>query len=114
MAVLNVQDALVAGAAITYAAAAGGGDSFDNNGLVLLHVKNGSGAPITVTVDDPNTPNPGNATQFNPDVAIAVPAAGDRLIGPFPPFRFNDVNGRVNLTYSGVTSLTVGVIRVRT
>lgn len=113
MAVLTVQDAAIAGLAETFAAAAGGGDSFANNGLCLLHIKNASGAPITVTVDDPGSPAPAGATQFNPDVAVIVPAAGERLIGPFPPFRFNDSNGRVNLTYSGVTTLTVAVVRIR-
>lgn len=114
MAVLTPQDVVLTGLTEALVAAAGGGDSFDNNGQCVFVVNNGSGASITVTFDDPNTPNPGNAAQFNPDVAVVIPAGQKRYIGPFPPFRFNDPNGRVNVTYSGVTSLTVGVTRLRT
>jgi hypothetical protein len=115
MAALPVQDAGLAGAAVVYTAANAGGDSVQNNGLVLLHFKNVGGSPITVTIDDPGTPNPGAATAFNPDVSVVVPATtGDRIVGPFPPFRFNDANGNLQLAYTGVTGLTVGVIRART
>jgi hypothetical protein len=113
MAVLTVQDMSLAGVTDALVAAAGGGDSFDNNGLCLFVVNNASGGAITVTFDDPQSPNPGNAVAFNPDVTVSVPAAGRRTIGPFPPFRFNDPNGRVQVAYSGVTSLTVGVYRIR-
>lgn len=107
MAVLTPVTVTLAGVADNLVAAAGGGDSFPNNGHTVFVVNNGSGGAITVTFDDPNTPNPGNASQFNPDVAVSVPAGQRRTIGPFPPFRFNDANGRVNVSYSGVTSLTV-------
>lgn len=113
MAVLTVQDAAISGLAESLVAAAGGGDSFDNNGNCLLEVVNGGGGSINVTIDDPNSPNPGSASAFNPDVVIAVPNGTTRLIGPFPPFRFNDVNGRVQVAYSGVTTVTVRVIRIR-
>lgn len=111
MAVLTPVDVTLAGVADNLVAAAGGGDSFPNNGHVVFVVNNGSAGAITVTFDDPNTPNPGSASQFNPDVAVSVPAGARRTIGPFPPFRFNDANGRVNVTYSGVTSLTVMPLR---
>lgn len=112
MAVLTVQDAVVSGLTESLAAAAGGGDSFDNNGQCILEVVNGGGGSITVTIDDPGSPSPAGATQFNPDVAVTVGAGASKLIGPFPPFRFNDANGRVNVSYSGVTTVTVRVIRV--
>jgi len=107
MAVLNPVVVNLAGVADDLVAADVGGDSFPNNGHTVFVVDNGSGGAITVTFDDPNTPNPGNASQFNPDVAVSVPAGERRTIGPFPPFRFNDANGRVKVSYSGVTSLTV-------
>ena len=114
MAILTPIDTLVAGVADSLVAAAGGGDSFSNNGHCLFVVNNASGGAITVTFDDPNSPSPASASQFNPDVAVSVPAGARRTIGPFPPFRFNDANGRVNVTYSGVTSLTVEVLRTFT
>lgn len=114
MATLTPQDASVAGIVDTLGAAAGGGDQFSNNGLCLLHVKNASGGSINVTIDDPNSVNPGSATSFNPDVVVAVGAGVEKLIGPFPPFRFNDANGMVQVAYSAVTSVTVSVVRLRT
>jgi hypothetical protein len=88
---------------VSHAAAAS--DSFSNNGKVMVRVNNGGGAPITLTVDDPNSSLPA-ATAFNPDAAIVVTNAQARIIGPFPPARFNDANGRVQLAWSGTTSVT--------
>lgn len=114
MANLTVQDGAVTGITPNMQAAAGGGDTFDNNGNVLVEIANGSGSPITVTFDDPGSTTPPGATQFNPDVAVVVPAAGRRIVGPLPPYRFNNAQGRVAMTYSGVTSLTIGLYRTRT
>jgi hypothetical protein len=93
---------------------AGGGDSFPNDGYTCLLITNGSGAPITVTfADGPGAVSPEGAVAFNADVAVAVPAGASRLVGPFTDkARFNDVNGRVVVTYSGITSLTVKAIRM--
>jgi len=113
VAVLTPVESSLAGVADNLVAAAGGGDSFPNNGNTVFVVNNASGGSITVTFDDPNSQNPGQASQFNPDVAVAVGAGLRRTIGPFPPFRFNDVNGRVQVTYSGVTSLTVMALQIR-
>lgn len=91
------------------AAAAGGGDTFINNGRELLHIKNASVSPITVTVVTPGTVDGGAIA----DLAIVVPAGATHMAGPFPPQNYNDtgaVGGLVSLTYSGVTTLTVGVI----
>lgn len=113
MAVINPVDVSLAGVADNLVAAAPGGDSFVNNGHVVLIVNNASGGEVTVTVNDVGTPNPGNAVQFNPDVAVAVPAGARRTIGPFPPFRFNDTNGRVNVSYSAAAGVTVMPLRMR-
>lgn len=116
MAILAVQDTSLAGITPTTPAGANGGDSFPNNGNVILELINASGGAITVTADDPNSATPVSAQQFNPDVQISVPAGQRRIWGPFPPFRFNDVNGRVALTYgtNPPTGLTIGLYRTRT
>lgn len=114
MANLVVQDGTVAGITPNMQAAAGGGDTFDNNGNVLVEINNGGGAPITVTFDDPGSVSPPSAQQFNPDVQVTVPNGARRIIGPFPPYRFNNAQGRVAIAYSGVTSVTVGLYRTRT
>lgn len=102
------QSPTLAGLNPTFNAAAGGGDSFDNNGKQLVEFVNGSGGALTVTFDAPNADNYGIIDNVH-DNAISVPAAGRRIFGPFPTGRFNDANGRVQMTYSGVTSLTFAV-----
>lgn len=92
-------------------AAAGGGDTFVNNGREYFHVKNGSGAPITVTFVTPVTVDGGAVANLD----AVIPAGASHLIGPFPPQNYNDtgaVGGILSVTYSGVTTLTVGVITI--
>ena len=109
MAVLAVQRVTAAGTAPTYAAAAAGGDTVDaSSGEVCLHVKNGGGAAITVTVADPGkTPaaNPGTPT------AVTVPAGGDRFIY-VPIGTINPATGLSAVSYSAVTSVTVAALGV--
>lgn len=119
MATLTVQDIPLGGAAATYGAAAAGGDLFaprasGPGAAVLLHVKNGHTAAQTVTVDDPVSRDPGSASAFNPDVAVSVPASGERFILLKPIERFVNADGNVSLTYSGVTALTLAVLRLIT
>jgi len=110
MATLTPVSAALTGATFTPVAAAGGGDQFANpRGNALLYVKNGSGAPITVTFAAQTTARPAEGPFPSMTVAnnaVAVAAGGERLIGPVPA-AFNDGNGNVQITYSGVTSLTV-------
>lgn len=81
------------------------------NARLVLRFANTSGSIVTVTVDDPTSVTPANATAFNPDVAIAVPATtGVRRLelSGSSLARFRDpATGRVNLTYSAVASFTV-------
>lgn len=113
MAVLTVQTIARTGLAPAYAAANAGGDDMPNDGKTFLHVKNASGGSINVTIAS-NYPSaslpPGTAVA---NQVVAVPATtGDRMIGPFPQSSFNDANGRCNITYSGVTSLTVAAAQL--
>ncbi len=105
MATLATQTHSLAGLVPTYAAAAGGGDRFTPGDNVYLEVVNGSGASITVTVDSKVNSNYG--TDVN--VAVAIAAGARAKIGPFPAQRFAASDGLGDITYSGVTTLTVGV-----
>lgn len=107
MANYQPQTPSLTGLNLTMNAAAGGGDSFENNGNVLLRVNNGSGAPITVTADGPR-PDSFGITDNSHDLALTIPAGENRIWGPFPTNRFNDANGRVQLAWSGVTTVTFG------
>jgi hypothetical protein len=97
----------------TYVAANAGGDTVAPSDTTFLHVKNASGAPITVTVDDVGSVSPSGAQAFNPDYSVSVPAAGERMIGPIGPGRFaNASDGLAHISYSGVTSLTIGAFQI--
>lgn len=100
------QECTSAGLEVTFESANADGNYFTNNGRKVLRVKNGGGADITITVDSPTECDQG----FTHDVEVTVTASEERDIGPFKTTRFNDSNGRVNITYSGVTSVTVAVI----
>lgn len=95
----------------TYNAANGGGDSFVNDGKTVLHIKNGSAGPLTVTVPAvaSTTEKSGFGTLSKADAAIAVPAGEERFLGKFPVQAFGAL---ASITYSGVTSLTVAVLRI--
>jgi hypothetical protein len=108
MALLTPQQVGITGRKATYAAASGGGDTLKPDDSVCLHVKNGSGGSITVTVVVPGE----KFGQPLTDVAVAIPGGEDRFIGPFPRELADPADGLVDITYSDVTSLTVAALRV--
>ena len=118
MALLNVQTVAMDGTVITFAAAAGAGDSVINSGRVELRIRNASGAPKNVTIEGPGVDNFGisHATAF--DLTVSIPAAaggipGEKTMGPFPANRFNDAQGRVQIAYpGGETDLSVAAVAV--
>lgn len=113
MATLTAQEIVEAGLEASYDAATGGGDDFVNNGKEFIHVKNGSGGDITVTVTAQRTIT--NKAGFGPmtksDSAVVVTAGEERFIGPFPISAFNNSTGKAVITYSGVTSLTIAILK---
>lgn len=108
MATLNVQRVSLIGLAPVFVAASVGGDEFVNSGRAVLHVKNDDTTNKTVTVNSQTPCNQG----FDHDVVVTVPASGELVIGPFPKNRFDDANGKVQVTYSAVTAVTVAVVEV--
>jgi hypothetical protein len=92
------------------AAAAGGGDSFFMTGKDVLLVNNGSGGTITVTLVA--VADNFGVTNAAHNLTFAILAGKLCAIGPLTLARFKDANGLCQITYSGVTSLTVGVLRV--
>ena len=115
MAELTVQQISEAGGAATYVAAtAGDGDTADNNGNMFLHIKNGGGGSITVTITALTTSVDsgvyGDLTKANASIAVA--SETEAFIGGFAPAAFNDGNGEIAITYSGVTSVTIAALYV--
>ncbi len=109
MAILAIQQISRVGLNPSVAAAAAGGDAFPNTGKVFLRAKNANAAAartLTVASQLPAGAVPQGAAKT--DLAVEVPAQGERWIGPFDPASFNDANGRVVVTYDSEADLTVG------
>jgi hypothetical protein len=92
-------------------AAAGGGDTAETGAGVFLVVKNASGSSITVTVATPET--------FDGDLALAdrtvsVAATTGQSFIPLTARYRDPATGVAAITYSAVTTVTVGVFRVAT
>lgn len=109
MAQLIPQVVVLTGITPTLVAAEAGGDNFENSGRDFIHIKNGDAAAMDVTVDSQVDCNQG----VDHDVVVNIPAStGEKFIGPFPKDRFNDEGGKVQITYSAVTGVTIGIVRV--
>jgi hypothetical protein len=106
MADIALQDFSLSGAAASYSAAAGGGDSFAYDPAGVIHCKNGGGGSITMTVVVPGA----TYGQNNPDIAVSVPNGGDRFV-KMAAGMVNPATGKIDVTYSGVTSVTVAALR---
>lgn len=108
MAALTTAQITQAGTLVTLVAAGAGGDTVIAGASTWLHVKNGSASSITVTIDDPTSATPTAATAFNPDAAITVAAGAERIIGPISARFGAPATGLASVTYSAVTTVTVG------
>jgi hypothetical protein len=84
------------------------GDVFTNTGTQFLFVKNGGGAPTTVTLKFGT--NGKVDGQAGTERTVSVTNGTEQIIGPFPPYTYNDANGQVTVVCSPVTSVTVQVI----
>lgn len=77
------------------------------NDRMFLHVKNTSGASITVTLVDPGL-TPSGSAATNP--TISVPAAGERMIF-INPSLMSPVSGTIQVNFSATASVTAALIR---
>jgi hypothetical protein len=93
--------------------AATNGDTMPAGPNNYLHVKNASGAAVTVTATPPAGSGPLATTigalALSPTVAATT---GDMIYGPFPTYPFGDGNGNVTFTYSATASVTVKALTV--
>lgn len=109
MATLATQVVALAGLNPTYASATGGGDKSECGDRVFLHVKNGSGSSVTVTL----TSTASVRGQAVANLTVAVPAAGERMIGPVQPDLFQNASDSLcAIGYSSATSVTVAALRI--
>lgn len=109
MAELTPQVIVLAGITPALVAAEAGGDDFVNSGRDFIHIKNGDASPMDVTINSQVDCNQG----VDHDISVTIPAStGEKFIGPFPKDRFNDTAGKIQITYSAVTSVTIGIVRL--
>ncbi len=91
-----------------FAAASGGGDTCETGAGIELHVKNGGGSPVTVTLAYPG--------KYDGDQTVSgrtfvVPITTGHTVIPVRDVYRDPATGRAAITYSGVTSVTVAVVR---
>lgn len=106
MALLSPQNVTTAGKKPTLAAATAGGDTFRTTGRELFAVKNAGTGSVTLTFDVKRT---FRGQDYN-ETAVIPDDTDVYLCGPFPADVFGDEDGIVSVSYSGVTSVTVGVL----
>lgn len=110
MALLTATSALVTGVDITPQAVSES-DTISRSDIgtngALLQITNGSGSPITVTINDPGTTpasNPGTSASF------AVAAAGNPFVRILPA-NVNPTTNVATVTFSDTTTVTYRLIR---
>ena len=111
MAVITPQVIVAEGIVRSHEGCASGGDEFVNSGRHYISVINAHGAdPRTVTINSQINCNQG----VDHDIAIVITAAQDeKIFGPFPKDRFNDADGKVQITYSdSAADLTIAVFEL--
>lgn len=116
MAALSIQPILVTGLAASYAAATGGGDTMAHSSSArrVLHVKNAGVGSINVTITKQisTVRVPGVASALAvADLVVAVANGAEKFIGPFSD-AYGDSSGNVNISYSGVSSVTVAALEL--
>ncbi|MBS3927087.1 MAG: hypothetical protein KGZ65_00080 [Sphingomonadales bacterium] len=80
-----------------------------NDGKTILHIKKSGATDCTVTIATPNTVD-GLAVG---DLTVTVPATtGDKHIGPFPREIYNNADGKIAVTFSNITGLTMAAARI--
>ena len=77
--------------------------SLYNDGHTIFFIKNGGGAPITVTADSQELCNQG----LDHDIIITIPNAENRVCGPYPVERFNDGTGHIRFDFSAIDTVTI-------
>lgn len=106
---LGLSGSTYSGTNPTFVAAVGPDTFLNRDGRTYLEVINAGGSPITVTLN--SLSNCGQGHDHN--VVVTVPNGERRKIGQLDPGRFSDSSGLVTVTYSGITSVTVGAFSLR-
>jgi hypothetical protein len=111
MAVLTVQTITLsaAGTAVTWNSAGASGDTFTNNGRVLVVAKNLSTSSCAVTLVTPQKMT--GASLAVGDLTVPVAASTTIAIGPLPTGTFNAASSVVSMTYANDSTLTLALLK---
>lgn len=109
MAALTVLTSSLSAQNLGAAAAESGGDTFVNDGRVILYFKNTNATTRTITIVTAATIL---GSLSIGDVSVSIAQNEEKIVGPFPVRYFNNSSGQVSISYSGVTNLTVAAIQV--
>lgn len=116
MATLTVQNIDNDGLTPSFASANSGGDDFvcQDDQRTYLEVLNGGGSTITVTVaaQQSSAQQSGVGAVAVSALTMSVAASGRGKLGPFGAAHIRGNDGKVQVSYSAVTSVTVGVFRL--
>lgn len=108
MADLAYQTSAATGVDLTFVAAAGGGDTVPVDPRGVLIVRNADASSKTVTVVVPGT----KYGQALADITKSIAAGAFAIFGPFDSDLANASTGKVDITYSAVTSVTVAAAKL--
>lgn len=92
-----------------FVAATAAGDYVVPAAGLVLWVRNGGGASITVSPQPTLVDWLGNPSL---PTSVTVPAAGNRFIGPFPRECYVAADQLMRITYSSVASVTVAAVQI--
>lgn len=109
MAVLTLNPITMVGTKPTFVPCNAGGDQAATGFGYVLIFKNTSGAPITVTIAVPGTLPNGVAY---PDTPYVVAATTGEAWVPVPDLYQDPTTFNAMITYTGVTNLTVALVRM--
>jgi hypothetical protein len=105
----TIQDAAPTGIIPSFGAANADGYFVPGTGNVVTYVKNGSGAPITVTAQTPQVVGGLAVTEQ----IVSIAAGAEKVLGPWKPGSlYNQADGTVYLDFSAVTTVTVAFLRM--
>ena len=113
MATLTAQKIKDLGTVATMTAATNGGDEFLNTGLEFLFFQNAHASAsydVVVAAQVTNIHHQQFGTVTKENIVKSVSAGDEVFIGPFKQAAFNDSNNKVQISYSGTTSLSVAVL----
>lgn len=95
--------------------AASGGDKYISDERTFLFIENGGSASVTVTVSAQDTEAivPSGGTVTVSDLTLTVTAGNSGIIAA-PKRFYNDGDGKVNISYDQVSSVSVGAFKMNT